>query len=95
MHDGGFSGGGGSCLGCHSIVGDIGVIEMPPEGEGIEKEIGESLLDANKNLKVAANTMGARVVGSIVTGLIAQKPKRELPRRTRRRARKLAPRLAG
>ena len=49
----------------------------------------------NKNLKVAANTMGARVVGSIVTGLIAQKPKRELPRRTRRRARKLAPRLAG
>ena len=48
----------------------------------------------NKNLKVAAKTMGAKVVGSIVTGLIAQKPKRELPKRTRRRARKLAPRLA-
>ena len=48
----------------------------------------------NKNLKVAAKTMGARVVGSIVTGLIAQKPERELPKRTRRRARKLAPRLA-
>lgn len=47
----------------------------------------------NKNLKVAAKTMGAKVVGSIVTGLIAQQPKRELPRRTRRRARKLAPRL--
>ena len=48
----------------------------------------------NKNLKVAAKTMGAKVVGSIVTGLIAQKPERELPKRTRRRARKLAPRLA-
>ena len=47
----------------------------------------------NKNLKVAAKTMGAKVVGSIVTGLIAQQPKRELPKRTQRRARKLAPRL--
>ena len=48
----------------------------------------------NKNLKVAAKTMGAKVVGSIVTGLIAQKPQRELPKRARRRAKKLAPRLA-
>jgi multimeric flavodoxin WrbA len=47
----------------------------------------------NNNLKVAARTMGAKVVGSIVTGLIARKPDRELPQRARRRARKLAPRL--
>lgn len=55
--------------------------------------MGRLSYSTNKSMKVAAETMGAKVVGSIVTGLIAQKPQRELPKRTRRRARKLAPRL--
>jgi hypothetical protein len=47
----------------------------------------------NKSMKVAAETMGAKVVGSIVTGLIAKKPKRALPKRARRRVKALSPRL--
>lgn len=55
--------------------------------------MGRLTYGTNKNLKVAAETIGATVVGSMVTGLIAQKPKRELPKRARRRVRTLAPKL--
>lgn len=47
----------------------------------------------NRNLRITAKTIGARVVGSMVTGLISQERKPELPKRTRFRARVLAPRL--
>ena len=47
----------------------------------------------NKNLRIAAKTIGGKVVGSMVTGFASKKPAQELPRRTRRRARTLAPRL--
>lgn len=55
--------------------------------------MGRLTYSTNKSLKIAADTIGARVVGSIVTGLISKEPQPELPRRTRRRAGKLAPRL--
>jgi multimeric flavodoxin WrbA len=47
----------------------------------------------NRNLRVAAKTIGGKVVGSMVTGLISQEPKPDLPRHAKRRARTLAPRL--
>ena len=47
----------------------------------------------NKNLRIAAKTIGGKVVGSMVTGLIAKKPEPSLPKRARRRAARLAPRL--
>lgn len=55
--------------------------------------MGRLSYSTNKSLKVAADTVGAKVVGSIVTGLISQKRTPELPGRTRRKVRKLAPRL--
>lgn len=56
--------------------------------------MGRLSYNTNKSLKIAAETIGARVVGSIVTGLISQERKPDLPERTRRRAKSLAPRLA-
>ena len=56
--------------------------------------MGRLTYNTNKSLKIAADTMGAKVVGSIVTGLISKKARPELPARARRRARALAPRLA-
>jgi multimeric flavodoxin WrbA len=56
--------------------------------------MGRLTYSTNKSLKIAADTMGAKVVGSIFTGLISQEAKPELPARTRRRAKALAPRLA-
>ena len=56
--------------------------------------MGRLTYNTNKSMKIAADTIGARVAGSIVTGLIAQKQKPDLPRRAQTRARKLAPRLA-
>ena len=47
----------------------------------------------NKNLKIAAKTIGGKVVGSMVTGLISQERQPGLPKRARRRIRVLAPRL--
>lgn len=55
--------------------------------------MGRLTYSTNKSLKIAADTIGAKVVGSIVTGLISQERKPALPRRTQRKARKLAPRL--
>lgn len=46
-----------------------------------------------KNLKVAAKTIGGKVVGSMVTGRISQEPEPALPERARRRVKTLAPRL--
>lgn len=48
----------------------------------------------NKNLRIAAKTIGGKVVGSMVTGWAAKKPEQALPRRAKRRARALAPKLA-
>ena len=56
--------------------------------------MGRLTYNTTKSLKIAADTMGAKVVGSIVTGLISKKARPELPARARRRARALAPRLA-
>lgn len=56
--------------------------------------MGRLTYNTNKSLKIAADTMGAKVVGSIVTGLISQKRKPELPRRAQRRAKVLAQKLA-
>ena len=47
----------------------------------------------NRNLKVTAKTIGGKVVGSMVTGLVSQERAPELPQRTQRRIKALAPRL--
>ena len=47
----------------------------------------------NRNLRIAAKTIGGKVVGSMVTGLISQEQDPGLPKRARRRIRTLAPRL--
>ena len=56
--------------------------------------MGRLTYNTNKSLRIAADTIGARVAGSIVTGLIAQRQKPDLPRRAQARAKKLAARLA-
>lgn len=48
----------------------------------------------NKNLRIAAKTIGGKVVGSMVTGMASKQPAQALPRRAKRRARALAPKLA-
>lgn len=47
----------------------------------------------NRNLRTAAKTVGAKVVGSMVTGLVSQERQPDLPIRARRRAKTLASRL--
>ena len=47
----------------------------------------------NRNLKIAVKTIGGKVVGSMVTGLISQERQPGLPKRARRRIKTLAPRL--
>lgn len=56
--------------------------------------MGRLTYNTNKSLRIAADTMGAKVVGSIVTGLISRERKPGLPERTRRKAKAMAPRLA-
>ena len=56
--------------------------------------MGRLTYNTNKSLKIAADTIGAKVVGSIVTGLICQESKPGLPARTQRRTKALASRLA-
>jgi multimeric flavodoxin WrbA len=56
--------------------------------------MGRLTYNTNKSLRIAADTIGAKVVGSIVTGLISRERKPGLPERARRRAKALAPRLA-
>lgn len=55
--------------------------------------MGRLTYNTNKSLRIAADTIGAKVVGSIVTGLISQERRPDLPRGAQRRARRLAPRL--
>lgn len=55
--------------------------------------MGRISYSTNKLLKTAAETIGAKIVGSMVTGMIAMERNPELPRRARRRTSKLAPRL--
>ena len=55
--------------------------------------IGRLTYGTNRNIRIAAKTMGAKVVGSIVTGLISKEPDTRLPKRARRRTSRLAPRL--
>ena len=47
----------------------------------------------NRSLKVAAKTVGGRVVGSMVTGLVSRERQPALPKRARRRLKSLASRL--
>jgi multimeric flavodoxin WrbA len=47
----------------------------------------------NKNLKITAETMGGKVVGSMTTGLISGERDASLPRRSRRRIKTLVDRL--
>jgi multimeric flavodoxin WrbA len=56
--------------------------------------LGRLTYGTNQTLRVAAKTIGGRIVGSMVTGLISQERKQALPRRARRRAAVLATRLA-
>ena len=56
--------------------------------------LGRLSYGTNQTLKIAAKTMGGRVVGSMTTGLAAKQPGQALSMRTRRRARRLASRLA-
>ncbi len=55
--------------------------------------MGRLTYGTNRNIRIAAKTMGAKVVGSIVTGLISKESKAGLAKRARRRASRLAPRL--
>jgi multimeric flavodoxin WrbA len=56
--------------------------------------MGRLAYGTNKSLKVTAETMGAKVVGSVLTGLAAKAPQQALPRGTRRKIKALARRLA-
>ena len=47
----------------------------------------------NRNLKIAAKTIGGKVVGSMVTGLVSQKRNPDLPMRARQRLKSMVPRL--
>ncbi len=47
----------------------------------------------NRNLKIAAKTIGGKVVGSMVMGLASQERQPDLPKHTRHRLKTLAPRL--
>lgn len=55
--------------------------------------LGRLTYGTNRNLKVAAKTMGGKVVGSMVMGMMSQEPQPELPKRARRRIEALTPRL--
>ena len=56
--------------------------------------LGRLTYGTNRNLRIAAQTMGGKVVGSVVTGMASQERKPELTRRARRRASELALKLA-
>lgn len=55
--------------------------------------LGKLTYGTNRNLKIAAKTIGGKVVGSMVTGLVSQERTPELPPRAQRRIKALAPRL--
>lgn len=55
--------------------------------------LGRLTYGTNRNLRVAAKTMGGKVVGSMVMGMMAQEREPALPNRAWRRIEALAPRL--
>jgi multimeric flavodoxin WrbA len=55
--------------------------------------LGRLTYGTNRNLKVAAKTMGGKIVGSMVMGMMSQEPQPELPKRASRRINTLATRL--
>ena len=55
--------------------------------------MGRLTYGTNRNIRIAAKTIGAKVVGSIVTGLISKEHQAGLPKYARRKASRLAPRL--
>jgi len=55
--------------------------------------LGRLTYGTNRNLRIAAKTMGGKIVGSIVAGLVSQERKPDLPRRAQRKIKRLAPRL--
>lgn len=56
--------------------------------------LGRLTYGTNRNLKVAARTIGGKIVGSMVTGMVSQEPEPDLPKRAQRRIKSLAPKLA-
>ncbi len=55
--------------------------------------LGRFAFVTNRSLKVAARTVGGRVAGSMVTGLVPRERQPALPKRARRRVKSLASRL--
>jgi hypothetical protein len=55
--------------------------------------LGRLTYGTNRNLKVAAKTMGGKIVGSIVMGMVSQERQPDLPSRAERKIKRLAPRL--
>jgi len=55
--------------------------------------MGRLTYNTNKSLRIAADTIGAKVVGSIVTGMISREREPRLPRRTQRALARLSPKL--
>lgn len=55
--------------------------------------LGRLMYSTGKQLRIAATLIGAKPVGTLVTGLIAATPEAQLPERTRHRAARLARKL--
>jgi len=55
--------------------------------------LGRLTYGTNRNLRIAAKTIGGKVVGSMVTGLMSQDRESALPKRAQRKIEALAPRL--
>jgi multimeric flavodoxin WrbA len=55
--------------------------------------LGRVSYSTNKSLKTAAKTIGAKVVGTMTTGMVSQRPKPQLTPHAHRRAQVLASRL--
>lgn len=55
--------------------------------------LGRLTYSTNRNMKVTANTIGGKIVGSMVTGLVSQERQPALSRRAYRRARTLGSKL--
>jgi hypothetical protein len=55
--------------------------------------IGRLLYTSQKQLKMTAKIIGAESVGTLFTGMISDKPQRELPQSTRQKAQAMAAKL--
>jgi hypothetical protein len=56
--------------------------------------LGRLTYGTNQTLRVAARTIGGRIVGRMFTGLVSKEPEQKLPPRAQRKIKRLAPRLA-